>query len=206
MISEQQNLNEEKRRLIHSIEAIRGQARKQHASDALDALRDLETRVLQACRRLDVDRAAGEGPSGVDESQEAGERTSSGAGKYGDQEQDGFARDEEVKRLREELKTARRTCALLEEELEHLEAKALAAIGEAGALRRRMDEERMARTERGGGYPGLIGAPEARRLQEQVRRAEEERGLLVGALADSEREVGRLTKALGLAVRKLRVA
>ncbi len=111
----------------------------------------------------------------------------------------------ELARLREDLLQSRKTCAMLEDELRQLESKALSAIVEAGAMRRRIDTNNL----QFGDHENESWALHVFERAELVRQIEVingEKQLLLRALSDSEREIGRLTKTLDLLAGKFQAA
>jgi len=198
-------MHQRKRLLVDSLEDMRHACRKRDSADALDELRRLEQRVVQTFDGLDSVRAAL-----TCEDACADTRDHEGASKPAPGAKPG-SRDprREIERLRDDLRAARSTCGILEDEVRHLETKALDAIAEAGELRRRIDL--MERSTAGGAENSARNSHadvyrERARLVRRIHEAEEDRRLLMRALGDSEQEISRLTRALDLAVRKLRVA
>lgn len=111
------------------------------------------------------------------------------------------AAGEDIDSLREELRIARATCTLLEEEVARLEEKAIHAIAEAGQLRRAMDEMMdKHRREREARSDGSFSFDD---LQRDLDIAHDEKRLLTDALGDSESEIARLGKTIDLLVRKI---
>jgi len=101
--------------------------------------------------------------------------------------------------LREQLRVAQQTCALLEEEMQLLEQKALAAISEAGRLRRRLDELGLSCD---GDAAAAVRADESVRLSAVRAAAKAERDLLTDALQVSESEISRLARSVDCLMRK----
>lgn len=163
-----------------------------------ELLASLETE--RKTRRQERQSAGGTAPQSRIEAQLALARIS---GRRGASEpaggSDNARPDLEVLRLREELQESRSTCGLLEREMRELEDKALAAIAEAGRLRKLLTEK----PETG---DAATESPEARRLRGMVEIAERERRLLTGALCDSEMEIARLAKALEKMARRFTAA
>ncbi|MDR1611661.1 MAG: hypothetical protein LBT97_02630 [Planctomycetota bacterium] len=101
--------------------------------------------------------------------------------------------------LREKLHSYEQTCAMLEREVQMLEQQTLAALAEAGRLRRELD-----RSEK---EPPIEQAyAEKDTLKKILADSENERQLLLDALANSESELARMVKTLDLVARKLQVA
>ena len=88
---------------------------------------------------------------------------------------------------------------MLEEEMARLESQALAAMAEAGRLRRELDE-----IEQAGGREGM-GAWWRERVELTRRLAETERAkdLLTSALMESEAEIARMTRTFEGMARQL---
>lgn len=108
--------------------------------------------------------------------------------------------EQEVIRLRTELKHLRASSALQEHDMHRLEQKALEAISEAGHLRQSLDRIRAHHTDMPGTLHEYI--EERNDLLLRVEAAEQERVLLATALQDSEREIARLAKNLDQFTRK----
>ncbi len=108
--------------------------------------------------------------------------------------------DSEV--LREKLHTYEQTCAMLEREVHVLEQQTLAALAEAGRLRRELDQNE----EQEKRYAELAVYQERDLLEKRVADSETERRLLLDALENSEAELARMVKTLDMVVRKLQVA
>ena len=88
--------------------------------------------------------------------------------------------DSELKRLREQLRLANNTIAMLQEEMGRIEQQALSAIAESGELRRQLE------------------------LSVQPKRSDKEIDLelLTSALSDSESEIARLMRNLTLLTKR----
>lgn len=117
----------------------------------------------------------------------------------------GSTSTDEVTTLREQLRVAQSTSALFQEELLRLEQKALAAIAEAGELRRRLDlltEEDAKHTKAGSPETAV---PERKQLERTLEATEDQGRLLTRALNESEIEIFRLSKSIDMLVRKLGV-
>lgn len=107
-----------------------------------------------------------------------------------------------VEVLQEKLRVYEQTCALLEREVQVLEQQTLAALAEAGRLRRELDrnEEEKRRT------AGFLDYAEKDSVRKIIAESETERRLLLDALENSEAELARMVKTLDLVARKLQVA
>lgn len=112
------------------------------------------------------------------------------------------ADDADTTKIREKLQSYEQTCALLEREVQVLEQQTLAALAEAGRLRRELDrsEEEKRRSLAYAAYAGRDI------LERRIEDSENERRLLLDALENSEAELARMVKTLDLVVRKLQVA
>lgn len=109
---------------------------------------------------------------------------------------------ESVEVLQEKLRAYEQTCALLEREVQVLEQQTLAALAEAGRLRRELDrneEEKRRAT-------GFLDYAEKDSVRKIIAESETERRLLLDALENSEAELVRMVKTLDLVARKLQVA
>ena len=106
--------------------------------------------------------------------------------------------DASVTVLQEKLRVYENTCAMLEREVQTLEQQTLAALAEAGRLRRELD--RRESRERTGPAPADDG------VRRFMAESESERRLLLDALENSEAELARMVKTLDVVVRKLQVA
>lgn len=104
--------------------------------------------------------------------------------------------------LRERLHSYEQTCAMLEREVQALEQQTLAALAEAGRLRRELN---VAETEKSAG-PNQNNSHECEELRKIIAAAGIERRLLLEALENSESELARMAKTLDLVMRKLQVA
>lgn len=104
--------------------------------------------------------------------------------------------------VRKKLHVYEQTCAMLEREVQVLEQQTLAALAEAGRLRRELDknEEEKRRSLEHASYAGRDI------LERRIADSETERRLLLDALENSESELARMVKTLDLVVRKLQVA
>ena len=109
---------------------------------------------------------------------------------------------EDPGRLREKLHVYEQTCALLEREVQVLEQQTLAALAEAGRLRRELDRTETEKR----GNPESASPASLDFLVRRVADAENERRLLLDALGNSEAELARMARTLDLVVRKLQVA
>lgn len=106
-----------------------------------------------------------------------------------------------VEALQEKLHVYEQTCAMLEREVQVLEQQTLAALAEAGRLRRELDRSRAREREEKG--QSVLGMENIRRI---ISDSENERRLLLDALENSESELARMVKTLDLVARKLQVA
>jgi len=107
----------------------------------------------------------------------------------------------EIAAMREKLRVAQATCAMLEQELERLEQKTLQAIAEAGDLRRRLNLlQNISPAE------ALTAIAERESLRQHLGEVEQERALLTRALHASENEISRLTQCMDIVMRKLKIA
>jgi hypothetical protein len=106
---------------------------------------------------------------------------------------------EDATRLQDRLRTYEQTCAMLEHEVQMLEQQTLAALSEAGRLRRELDRREAWKNQEHDSTDRLV-------LQRRVEDSENERNLLLDALNNSEAELARMVKTLDLVVRKLQVA
>lgn len=104
--------------------------------------------------------------------------------------------------LREKLHMYEQTCAMLEREVQVLEQQTLAALAEAGRLRRELDRNE-AEKRRAGNF---IDFAEKDSIIKIIAESENERRLLLDALENSEAELARMVKTLDLVARKLQVA
>lgn len=103
-------------------------------------------------------------------------------------------------KLREKLHAYEQTCAMLEKEVQVLEQQTLAALAEAGRLRRELDRtEEASRRNQQSDISREI-------LERRIADSETERQLLLDALENSEAELARMVKTLDVVVRKLQVA
>ncbi|MDR3078303.1 MAG: hypothetical protein LBV15_06040 [Planctomycetota bacterium] len=110
----------------------------------------------------------------------------------------GAAPDGSLAALQEKLRIYENTCAMLEREVQTLEQQTLAALAEAGRLRRELDRrESMERT----ADPAVDSG-----IRKFMAESENERRLLLDALENSEAELARMVKTLDLVARKLQVA
>lgn len=107
-----------------------------------------------------------------------------------------------VEVLQEKLHVYEQTCAMLEREVQVLEQQTLAALAEAGRLRRELDRNE-AEKRRAAGY---LDFAEKDSLKKIITESENERRLLLDALENSEAELARMVKTLDLVARKLQVA
>lgn len=110
--------------------------------------------------------------------------------------------DEDSGVLREKLHMYEQTCAMLEREVQVLEQQTLAALAEAGRLRRELDRTE-AEKRRSGTY---IDFAEKDSIVKIINDSENERRLLLDALENSEAELARMVKTLDLVARRLQVA
>jgi hypothetical protein len=104
----------------------------------------------------------------------------------------------ELESLREKLRVYENTCAMLEREVQELEQQTLAALAEAGRLRRELDRREA------DGRDSDSGVDE--KIQQVMAEAENERRLLLDALENSEAELANMVKTLDQVARKLQVA
>ena len=109
---------------------------------------------------------------------------------------------ETVEVLQEKLHVYEQTCAMLEQEVQTLEQQTLAALAEAGRLRRELDQ-REAEKRRSAGFLDYAEKESIRKIMDE---SETERRLPLDALENSEAELVRMVKTLDLVVRKLQVA
>ncbi len=109
---------------------------------------------------------------------------------------------ETVEVLQEKLHMYEQTCAMLEREVQVLEQQTLAALAEAGRLRRELDKSE---AEKRRPDPFLDYA-EKDSVMRIISESENERRLLLDALENSEAELARMVKTLDLVARKLQVA
>lgn len=104
--------------------------------------------------------------------------------------------------LQEKLHVYEQTCAMLEREVQVLEQQTLAALAEAGRLRRELDKSE-ANKRRGASLEGYV---ERDSFDKIILESENERRLLLDALENSEAELARMVKTLDMVARKLQVA
>lgn len=104
--------------------------------------------------------------------------------------------------LQEKLHCYEQTCAMLEREVQVLEQQTLAALAEAGRLRRELDRTE-AEKRRNDGFLDYAEKDSVRKI---ISESERERRLLLDALENSEAELARMVKTLDLVARKLQVA
>ena len=107
-----------------------------------------------------------------------------------------------VEALQEKLHMYEQTCAMLEREVQILEQQTIAALAEAGRLRRELDRSE-AEKRRSEDYLDYLEMDSIRKI---ISDSETERRLLLDALENSETELARMVKTLDLVVRKLQVA
>ena len=107
-------------------------------------------------------------------------------------------RSTELENLREKLRVYENTCAMLEREVQELEQQTLAALAEAGRLRRELDRREADSRDSDSGMD--------ERIQQVMAEAENERRLLLNALENSEAELANMVKTLDQVARKLQVA
>ena len=107
-----------------------------------------------------------------------------------------------VEVLQEKLHVYEQTCAMLEREVQVLEQQTLAALAEAGRLRRELDKNE-AEKRNASGYLDYVEKDSIRKI---ISESENERRLLLDALENSEAELARMVKTLDLVARKLQVA
>lgn len=107
--------------------------------------------------------------------------------------------------IREELRIAKGTCALLEEEVKDLEKRAIAAIAEAGSLRRKLDQARGGKVTEERPEVTLHSdlAIQRTALNKQLAEADDIKNMLTMALCESESEISRMVKSLEVTIRKL---
>lgn len=103
--------------------------------------------------------------------------------------------------LQDKLRVYEQTCAMLEKEVQTLEQQTMAALAEAGRLRRELDRSRAEKTQ-AGGWQNF----EMDNIKRMISDSENERRLLLDALENSESELARMVKTLDLVARKLQVA
>lgn len=104
--------------------------------------------------------------------------------------------------LREKLSMYEKTCAMLEQEVQDLEQQTMAALAEAGRLRRELDANK-ARSIRNEGFLDYV---EKDKVHKIITESENERRLLLDALESSEAELARMVRTLDVVARKLQVA
>lgn len=107
-----------------------------------------------------------------------------------------------VEVLQEKLHVYEQTCAMLEREVQVLEQQTLAALAEAGRLRRELDKNEAEKRN----APGYLDYVERDNIRKIIDDSESERRLLLDALENSEAELARMVKTLDLVARKLQVA
>ena len=107
-----------------------------------------------------------------------------------------------VEVLQEKLHVYEQTCTMLEREVQVLEQQTMAALAEAGRLRRELDRSQ-AQKDRGENYLDFVEKDSIRKI---IMESENERRLLLDALENSEAELARMVKTLDLVARKLQVA
>ncbi len=107
-----------------------------------------------------------------------------------------------VEALQEKLRMYEQTCAMLEREVQILEQQTIAALAEAGRLRRELDRSE-AEKRRSEDYLDYLEMDSIRKI---LSDSETERRLLLDALENSETELARMVKTLDLVARKLQVA
>ena len=107
-----------------------------------------------------------------------------------------------VEVLQEKLRMYEQTCAMLEHEVQILEQQTIAALAEAGRLRRELDRSE-AEKRRSEDYLDYLEMDSIRKI---LSDSETERRLLLDALENSETELARMVKTLDLVARKLQVA
>lgn len=107
-----------------------------------------------------------------------------------------------VEVLQEKLHVYEQTCAMLEREVQVLEQQTLAALAEAGRLRRELDQNEAAKRR----TAGFLDYAEKDSIRKIIAESENERRLLLDALENSEAELARMVKTLDLVARKLQVA
>ena len=109
---------------------------------------------------------------------------------------------ESVEVLQEKLHVYEQTCAMLEREVQILEQQTLAALAEAGRLRRELDKNEAEKKN----APGFLDYVEKDSIRKIMDESENERRLLLDALENSEAELARMVKTLDMVARKLQVA
>lgn len=107
-----------------------------------------------------------------------------------------------VEVLQEKLHVYEQTCAMLEREVQVLEQQTLAALAEAGRLRRELDKSETEKRRN----DGFLDYAEKDSIRKIIDDSETERRLLLDALENSEAELARMVKTLDLVARKLQVA
>ena len=107
-----------------------------------------------------------------------------------------------VEVLQEKLRMYEQTCAMLEREVQVLEQQTLAALAEAGRLRRELDRNEVEKRR----VIGFLDFAEKDSIRKIIDDSENERRLLLDALENSEAELARMVKTLDLVARKLQVA
>lgn len=107
-----------------------------------------------------------------------------------------------VEVLQEKLYVYEQTCAMLEHEVQVLEQQTLAALAEAGRLRRELDQKEAEKRRN----VGFLDYAEKDSIRKIIDESENERRLLLDALENSEAELARMVKTLDLVARKLQVA
>ena len=110
--------------------------------------------------------------------------------------------EEDICQLQKKLHSYEQTCALLEREVQVLEQQTLAALAEAGRLRRELDKNESEKRLN----PAFANPAGYDLLQRRIADIENERRLLLDALENSEAELARMARTLDLVVRKLQVA
>ena len=104
--------------------------------------------------------------------------------------------------LKEKLHVYEQTCAMLEREVQVLEQQTLAALAEAGRLRRELDRSQARRNN----SDRFLDYAEKDSIRKIIDDSDNERRLLLDALENSEAELARMVKTLDVVVRKLQVA
>ena len=104
--------------------------------------------------------------------------------------------------LQERLRMYEQTCVMLEREVQVLEQQTLAALAEAGRLRRELDRNEAEKRR----VVGFLDFAERDSIRKIIDDSENERRLLLDALENSEAELARMIKTLDLMARKLQVA
>ncbi len=107
-----------------------------------------------------------------------------------------------VEVLQEKLHVYEQTCAMLEREVQVLEQQTLAALAEAGRLRRELERNEAEKRR----DDGFLDYAEKDSMRKILNESEHERRLLLDALENSEAELARMVKTLDLVARKLQVA